>query len=95
MGSDSAAHAKPNPAPLLLALDLLQTDPADALLIGDSPVDASCAQHSGVGFVWFRPTCRVGAALQQPVSASFVSYAELEQSPQRANALDEVASSTP
>ena len=57
--------------------------------------DALCAQRSGVGFVWLRPAYEVGAVLQQPVSASFVSYDELEQSPQRANALDEVASSTP
>ena len=57
--------------------------------------DALYAQRSGVGFVWFRLAYEVGAVLQQPVSASFVSYAELEQSPQRANALDEVASSTP
>jgi 2-phosphoglycolate phosphatase len=78
VGSDSAAHAKPDPAPLLLALELLQADPAEALLIGDSHVDASCAQRSGVGFVWFRPAYAVGAVLRQPVNASFVSYAELE-----------------
>lgn len=81
VGSDSAARAKPDPAPLILALELLQADPAEALLVGDSHVDAACAQRSGVGFVWFRPAYPVGVTLQQPVMASFVSYAELEQSP--------------
>ena len=57
--------------------------------------DALCAQRSGVGFIWFRPAYGIGAVLQQPVSASVVSYAELEQSPQRENALDEVIGSTP
>ena len=91
VGSDSAAHAKPDPAPLLLALELLQADPDQALLIGDSHVDAACAQRSGVGFVWFRPAYAVGAVLQQPVNASFVSYAELEQSPQHVDATDAIA----
>lgn len=93
VGSDSAAHAKPDPAPLLLTLQLLQTDPGDALLIGDSHVDAACAQRSAVGFVWFRPAYTVGAALLQPVSASFISYAELEELPQPAASMAEVASS--
>lgn len=61
--------------------------------------DALCAQRNRVGFIWFRPAYGIGAVLQQPVkqpvSASVVSYAELEQSPQRENALDEVISSTP
>ena len=77
VGSNSAARAKPDPAPLQMALELLQADPAEALLIGDSHVDALCAQRSGVGFVWFRPAHAVDAVLQQPVNASFVSYAEL------------------
>jgi phosphoglycolate phosphatase len=94
VGSDSTAHAKPDPAPLMLALKLLQADPAESLLIGDSHVDASCAQRSGVGFVWFRPAYPAGAVLQQPVSASFVDYAELEQSPQRGGAMHEAANST-
>ena len=94
VGADSAAHAKPDPAPLLLALELLQADPAESLLIGDSHVDASCAQRSGVGFVWFRPAYPAGAVLQQPVIASFVNYAELEQSAQSAHTVDEAANST-
>lgn len=85
VGSDSAAHAKPDPAPLLLALQLLQTDPAEALLIGDRHVDAACAQRSGVEFVWFRPAYAAGVDLQQPVCASFTSYAELEVPPQPAD----------
>lgn len=94
VGSDSAAHAKPDPAPLLMALELLQADPTESLLIGDSHVDAACAQRSGVGFVWFRPAYAVDTVLQQPVKASFISYAELGQSPQRADAVDEIENST-
>ena len=93
VGSDSAAHAKPDPAPLLMALELLQAQPAKSLLIGDSHVDALCAQRSGVGFVWFRPAYAVGTALQQPVSASFISYAELEEPSQPADATADAASS--
>ena len=86
VGSDSAAQAKPDPAPLLLALELLHAEPDQALLIGDSHLDALCAQRSGVGFVWYRQAYAIGAVLQHPVSASFDSYAELETPPQRAYA---------
>lgn len=92
VGSDSAAQAKPDPAPLLLALELLQADPDQALLIGDSSLDALCAQRSGVGFVWYRNAYAPGEVLPHPVSASFGSYAELE-SPQRADAAEAVARS--
>jgi phosphoglycolate phosphatase len=89
VGSDSAAHAKPDPAPLLLALELLHAEPDQALLIGDSHLDALCAQRSGVGFVWYRNAYALGEVLPHPVSASFGSYAELE-SPQRADAAEAV-----
>ena len=74
---------------VLLALELLHADPDQALLIGDSHLDALCAQRSGVGFVWYRNAYAIGEVLQHPVSASFSSYAELEPG-QRAYAADAV-----
>lgn len=48
VGADSCAQRKPDPRPLLLAIDALGGVPSDALLIGDSPVDAACAQAADV-----------------------------------------------
>lgn len=43
-------NAKPHADPLLKTLSLLGCAPADALFVGDSPVDASCAAHANVSF---------------------------------------------
>jgi phosphoglycolate phosphatase len=48
VGADSCAHRKPDPRPLLLAIDALDGRPADALLVGDSPVDTACARAAEV-----------------------------------------------
>ena len=48
---DRRRDRKSTPAPLrplLLAIDALGGVPSDALLIGDSPVDAACAQAADV-----------------------------------------------
>lgn len=45
-----APFPKPAPDPLLLLMELLQVPPAEALFVGDSGMDARCAQLSRVRF---------------------------------------------
>lgn len=52
VGSDSAASPEPAAAPLLMFLRELGTTAQGALLVGDTRVDALCAHHAGVDFVW-------------------------------------------
>jgi pyrophosphatase PpaX len=44
---DTSRH-KPDPAPLLLALELMGADPSDAIFVGDSPFDIRAAHAAGV-----------------------------------------------
>jgi pyrophosphatase PpaX len=44
---DTTIH-KPNPEPVLLALELVQTAPGRCLMVGDSPHDIVSAQRAGV-----------------------------------------------
>jgi HAD superfamily hydrolase (TIGR01549 family) len=48
---EDARHRKPHPEPLLLALDRLGVDPAEAAYVGDSPEDVAMARAAGVFFV--------------------------------------------
>jgi pyrophosphatase PpaX len=55
-GEDTERH-KPEPAPLLLALDRFSAVPADAAYVGDSPYDMRAAKAAGVaaiGVTWGR-----------------------------------------
>lgn len=48
IGSDDAAHDKPDPAPVLLALEGSGIAPsADVWFVGDSSIDLECAQNTG------------------------------------------------
>jgi phosphoglycolate phosphatase len=53
IGGDSLATRKPDPAPLRAVLATLSCDPANALYVGDSEVDAQTAQASGVSFALY------------------------------------------
>jgi pyrophosphatase PpaX len=44
---DTSRH-KPDPAPLLLALELMGADPFEAIFVGDSPFDIRAAHAAGV-----------------------------------------------
>lgn len=44
---DTDKH-KPNPEPVLIALDLLQSLPENSLMVGDSPHDLLCAKNAQV-----------------------------------------------
>ena len=78
VGSDSAANAKPSPDPLLLALDLLEAAPADALMVGDTHVDALCARQSQVDFLWHRNGYGRQEVMDHPRAGSFESFADLD-----------------
>jgi pyrophosphatase PpaX len=48
VGSDDTERHKPDPEPLLRALELLGADPPDAAYVGDSPFDVGAARAAGV-----------------------------------------------
>lgn len=50
IGRDSVPTHKPNPEPLLAAVEQLGVAPADALFVGDSPRDKETAERAGVAF---------------------------------------------
>jgi pyrophosphatase PpaX len=57
VGGDETAKHKPDPAPLLLALDRLGARPEDAAYVGDSPFDMQAAKAAGlfaIGVSWGR-----------------------------------------
>jgi AHBA synthesis associated protein len=47
-GSDEVAHGKPAPDIVLLALDRLSLAPAEAVMVGDSPLDLAAGRAAGV-----------------------------------------------
>jgi pyrophosphatase PpaX len=57
VGGDETERQKPEPDPLLLALERLGAQPADAAYVGDSPFDMTAARAGGlyaVGVSWGR-----------------------------------------
>jgi pyrophosphatase PpaX len=55
VGGDETDRHKPDPEPLLLALDRLGASPAEAAYVGDSPYDMQAARAGGlhaVGVTW-------------------------------------------
>jgi pyrophosphatase PpaX len=55
VGGDETERQKPDPAPLLLALERLDAKPAEAAYVGDSPYDMQAARGAGVfavGVTW-------------------------------------------
>ncbi len=51
VSGDTTAHAKPHPAPLLHACELLGCEPADAIYVGDSSNDVEAARRAGMRVV--------------------------------------------
>jgi pyrophosphatase PpaX len=57
VGGDETEQHKPDPAPLLLALDRLGASPHEAAYVGDSPFDMQAAKTAGlfaIGVSWGR-----------------------------------------
>jgi pyrophosphatase PpaX len=48
VGGDETARHKPDPEPLLLALERLGADPGDTVYVGDAPFDIKAAKAAGV-----------------------------------------------
>jgi pyrophosphatase PpaX len=48
VGGDETERHKPDPAPLLLALDRLDAGPEDAAYVGDAPFDIQAAKAAGI-----------------------------------------------
>ena len=48
IGVEATERHKPEPEPALLALNKLGADPADAIFIGDAPVDIACGKAAGM-----------------------------------------------
>lgn len=51
VSGDTTAHAKPHPAPLLRACEMLGCEPADAIYVGDSSRDVEAARRAGMRVV--------------------------------------------
>ncbi|WP_123539188.1 HAD family hydrolase [Halosimplex salinum] len=52
VGRDSHETVKPDPGPLLHAVELLGADPARSLFVGDSESDREAARAAGLDFQW-------------------------------------------
>lgn len=52
VGRDTVETRKPDPAPLLAAIEEMDVEPGDALFVGDSPRDETTAERAGTGFVY-------------------------------------------
>lgn len=75
VGGDSLPVHKPDPAPLLAALEALGD--GAAVYVGDSEVDAETAARAGVPFVLFTEGYRKAPAEALPHEAAFADFAAL------------------
>jgi pyrophosphatase PpaX len=69
VGAEDTTRHKPNPDPLLLALERLAASPDDAVYVGDSPFDIQAAKAAGVGSVavtWGRIHSRQRLEREEP-----------------------------
>lgn len=80
VGCDMVKNEKPHPEALLLALNELHTSPERAIYIGDSTVDARCAQSAGVPFAGVLTGTTGAAELEAyPHAAVAADLEELEK----------------
>ena len=75
VGGDSLPVKKPDPAPLLHALDLLGGGPV--IFVGDSEVDAETAQAARVPFLLFTEGYRKTPVEAMTHQAAFADFADL------------------
>jgi pyrophosphatase PpaX len=69
VGGDETKKHKPDPEPLLLALDRLGVPPRDAVYVGDAPFDVQAAKAAGlysVGVTWGGIHARERLDAEQP-----------------------------
>jgi phosphoglycolate phosphatase len=77
VGGDSLPFRKPDPRVVLALLDEFASGPQDALLVGDSEVDAETARAAGVPFVLMKHGYRRGPVEDIPCRAALENFAEL------------------
>jgi phosphoglycolate phosphatase len=77
IGGDSLPFRKPDPRVLLTLVEAFATRPEDALLVGDSEVDAATARAAGVPFVLMKHGYRRGPAEEIPSIAALEDFAQL------------------
>lgn len=81
VGIDTCGIGKPDPKPLLWALECLECPPELALFIGDSFVDADCATKAGVNFLLHEQGYGADAVIKRAaMTLRFSSYADLATS---------------
>jgi len=76
-GGDTTAYAKPHSMPLLHTLKIMSVAPEQSLLIGDTHVDALCAQQSKVDFIHYQNGYGKSVSENYPCVGGFSDYAEL------------------
>lgn len=54
VGRDTVPEQKPEPEPLLAAIEELGADPSATVFVGDSKSDETAAERAGVDFQWVR-----------------------------------------
>jgi len=77
IGGDSLPFRKPDPRVVLALLETFAAGPQDALLVGDSEVDAATARAAGVPFVLMKHGYRRGPVAGMACRAALESFAEL------------------
>jgi phosphoglycolate phosphatase len=77
IGGDSLPFHKPDPRVLLAILEAFGARPADALLVGDSEVDAATARAAGVPFVLMKHGYHRGPVAEIPCLAALDGFAQL------------------
>ena len=93
VSGDSLAVKKPDPAPLLAAIEALGGDPRDprAVFVGDSEFDANCARNAGVPLLLFTGGYRHGPTNLLAHHARFDDFSTLPALVAETAALDPVA----
>ncbi len=76
-GGDTTAYAKPHSMPLLHTLKIMDVLPKKSLLIGDTHVDALCAQQSKISFIHFQNGYGNSVHENYPCIGYFSDYIEL------------------
>lgn len=77
VGGDTTPRAKPDPAPMCHALAALGARPEQAMLIGDSAVDAAAARTFAMPFLLFGGGYGAGECDPANVAGRFASFGDL------------------
>lgn len=77
VGADTCARRKPDPEPLIHAIDRLDTPHDRAVLVGDSQVDVDCARSAHVSCLYFTGGYGTRSAQSSALEISFDAYSEL------------------